>query len=374
MSERGPGAVDPPRGEPPAAGYLLGEERVRALRGRAAAWRPLLCGAEEDAPARAWDPALLGVTRAEIFLTGACNLRCRYCKSRLRAPAPWPEGALQALIAELAGRGTRHVQWTGGEASLDPALLPAARSASALGLTGSLSTNGTAEPGVYEALFEAGIGRFYISLDLLEPGAFDLQVGASGLLGRVMDNVRRLCAGPPGGRPHVTVNSVLDPAALRALLAGGGAELRRLLAWCLETGVDDFKFLPASGSRLVTCFPDQEHWDAFEALCRGEATARFPMLRHRLGTLRAGGHGLRGDGPHHCWFSLDDRAFDSEGAWPCIVRMREGAPPLWRHGAEPGTCARRLAAFLAEDRRQDPICAEHCFDLYRDLSRAAARP
>jgi pyruvate-formate lyase-activating enzyme len=353
----------PQRGDPPQPGYLLGPERVRLIEAQARAWS---APALSDAP--------LGVTRAEIFLTSACNLACRYCKSRHRVVPSWEEPDVRALLVELAGSGTRHVQWTGGEATQHPALLSLVRHATALGMASSLSTNGTAPPALYRALFEAGLGRFYISLDLLDPAVLAHRRGEVDLLPRVQAAVTALCAGPPGGRPHVTINSVLDPASVRALLAGEGAELRRLLAWCQDLGVDDFKFLPTATAHRSVSFEAEADWRRFEAICRAEVPARYPMFHHRLRTLGAGGHGLVGDRPHTCWFSLDDRAFDSQGAWPCIIRMREGCAPLWEHATPLEARRGALASFLRTDRRRDPVCRSHCFDLYRDLSRAVALP
>ncbi|MFH1466840.1 MAG: radical SAM protein [Pseudomonadota bacterium] len=353
----------PVRGDPPQPGYLLGPERVRGIAAQARAW-------SAPAPAR----APLGVHRAEIFLTSACNLSCRYCKSRHRQVPAWEAADVRALLAELAAGGAQHIQWTGGEATLHPALLALVQHATDLGLANSISTNGTAPPALYEALFLAGMGRFYFSLDVLDPATLARERGIEGLLPRVQAAVTRLCAGSAGRRPHVTINSVLDGGTVRALLAREGAELRRLLAWCQGMGVDDFKFLPVATAHRSVSFEGEEDWRRFEAICRAEVPERYPMFHHRLRSLAAGGHGLGGENPHTCWFCLDDRAFDALGAWPCIIRMREGCAPLWTHDAPAAERRAALAAFLRTDRRADPVCRTHCFDLYRDLSRAVTLP
>ena len=76
---------------------------------------------------------------------------------------------------------------------------------------------------------------------------------------------------------------------------------------------------------------------------------------------------------HNCYLCLDDRAFDSQGAFPCIVRLREGAHRLYRHDASHADRLRALAAYLATDRAEDPICRAHCYDLYRELSQAVSQ-
>ena len=354
---------------PDRRGYMLGEPRVAQLTVRARTFLPALADPSDGTLIHA-SPDLLGVSRAEIYLTSRCNLACRYCNSRHRSEPPWPSGRLEALVDTLAATGTRHIQWTGGEATVDPALPRLVARATALGMDSSISTNGTASPTTYDALVQSGMGRFYISLDLIEGGAFDRETGSQGMLQRVRDNIALLCALPDDQRPHVTVNSILDPNTTRTLMANGGHALRRLLGWCQDTGVDDFKFLPASRARLVTIFEDEGSWEDFENLCRHEVPANYSMFHYRMRTMRAGGHGLPAGRPHPCWLCLDDRAFDSQHAYPCIVRLREGATPLYRHTDDTAAKLAATIEFLAQDRTNDPICGAHCYDLYRELSQA----
>ncbi len=355
---------------PQGRGYLLGASRVDRMVAQALAFR----SPADQIAAPAAASALLGVTRAEVYVGSACNLACRYCNSRHRREPPWQAGALEGLLDDLAATGTRHIQWTGGEATVNPALPGLVAQATALGMDSSISTNGTASAATYDALVLAGMGRFYISLDLLDGRAFDLETGSRDMLARVQANIGRLCDQPPGVRPHVTVNSLLDPRTLRTLMASDGDALQRLLRWCQEVGVDDFKFLPASRAKLVAVFDAPGSWEHFEALCQREVPATYPMFHYRLRSMRAGGHGLQPERPHPCWFCLDDRAFDSQGAYPCIVRLREGGRPLYQHTDPPRSKLIALSAFLATDRSSDPICKAHCYDLYRELSvRASAR-
>ncbi len=361
---------DPERGDddpPDRRGYLLGEPRVARMATSALAWAPVLDGQVEHDEA---DPGLLGVTRAEIYVGSACNLACRYCNSRHRREPAWEPGALEGLLDDLATTGTRHIQWTGGEATVHPDLARWVARATDGGMASSISTNGTAPPETYEALVAAGMGRFYVSLDLVEGRAFDHQTGSTGLLTRVRENIERLCALPAG--PHVTVNSILDADSFRDLMARDGAGLKQLLHWCQQAGVDDFKFLPASRARLVTVFDEPGSWERFEQLCQREVPGRYPMFHYRLRSMRSGGHGLGRGRRHPCWLALDDRAFDSRGAYPCIVRLREGGQPLFHHGDDIPARLRSLAAFLATDRAADPICRAHCYDLYRELGTATA--
>lgn len=107
----------------------------------------------------------LQVTRAEIFLTAACNMKCRYCNSTQHEMPPWRDKDIFNLLDRLAERGTAHIQWTGGEATVHPGLLSFISYSFKNGMANSISTNGTADAQFYLDLAEKGVSHFSISLD-----------------------------------------------------------------------------------------------------------------------------------------------------------------------------------------------------------------
>jgi molybdenum cofactor biosynthesis enzyme MoaA len=62
------------------------------------------------------------ITRGVIFLTSACNMSCYYCNSINHIMPPWKDENIFKLIENLAQNKAKHIQWTGGEASLNPHL------------------------------------------------------------------------------------------------------------------------------------------------------------------------------------------------------------------------------------------------------------
>jgi MoaA/NifB/PqqE/SkfB family radical SAM enzyme len=341
----------------PGVGYLLDEARAHALARRISAG----------------DEIVPGPSRAVIFLTPRCNMACAYCLSIFHQMPDWRTEDLEALLNQLAAAGTRHVHWTGGEASLDRRLPSLVRRSDALGMTNSISTNASLGPAVPLALAEAGMRRFYISLDTLDEPSFDTLTRSAGRLASVLDTLAALVAARQSGRPvHVTVNTVLRASQVRALLEADGAPLRTFLRWLLQSGVDDFKFLPDSTELFADVFERPVSYARFLSICREEVPARYGMFHLRLGTLASGGHGFHDGRVRHCYHSVDDRVFDASGVYPCVIQLREGGPPVYAHADAPDAKEGKLRDFLESDRTRDPICARCCFDLYRRLNEAVA--
>lgn len=350
----------------PLSGYLLDRNRIRGLTEKAAALKKAsdIVASGPDPPAAA---RFLSVTRAEIFLTSRCNMACGYCHSTAHAMPEWENRVLEKMLSRMAAAGARHVQWTGGEPTCHPGFLDLVQNCGRLGMTQSVSTNGTAPLSFYRALVREGITRFYVSLDAITPEAFDRTTGTRGLMERVQETIVGLCAGPVGERVHLTVNTMLTPPAARTLLTEGGRPLAQLLDWLCGCGANDFKFLPVTSLSVNPLFSDADTFQRFVAICREKVPQRHAMFHYRLANMAAGSHGIQ-SAPHHCFFCLDDRAFDSLGAYPCILHLREGGRRLFRHTVTDDEKVNRLAAYFQTDRFTDPVCRTHCFDLYRDLS------
>ena len=116
-----------------AIGYLLGDDRCHALARRIG---------PEGQPGHY-------ATRVEVFLTSECNFHCSYCRSINHETPVWDREYLFAELERWACSGTRHIQWTGGEPTLHHNLLELVRHAKNLGMSNSMSTNGSARPEMY---------------------------------------------------------------------------------------------------------------------------------------------------------------------------------------------------------------------------------
>lgn len=170
----------------------------------------------------------------------------------------------------------------------------------------------------------------------------------------------------------MTVNTVLRSAQVDTLMEAGGERLRGFLRWMQASGVDDFKFLPDSTQAFADVFAESAVREAFQRICREEVPARYGMFHLRLGTLATGGHGFDDTERRPCYHSIDDRVFDSQGAYPCVIQLREGGERVYLRTDTPDEQERKLRRFVASDRRDDAICRRCCFDLYRRLNEAVA--
>ncbi len=330
-------------------GYLTADTRAQRL-----------CARVRSGDRRSW-----GASRLVIFLTQRCNMRCGYCLSIGHEMPPWRTGDVRAVLEAEARAGARHVQWTGGEASLHPHIVELVGRAGELGLTSSMSTNGTAPRDRMIALVQAGLSRVYLSLDTPDPRRFDRLTGSRGMLPRVLQTLEALVKLRDAGADlHVTLNAVLSNVA--SLLANDARDLNELLDRLIASGADDFKLLPDSTTNFQAALGDQA--ERFVALCRARVPARFGMFHYRLAHIDGGGHGFHDARPRRCYQALDDRAWDSIGAYGCVIQIREGGEPVFLHTDAPEVREEKLATFVSADRYRDPICRRCCFDIYRDLN------
>ena len=336
-------------------GYLLNESRAIKLATRVATAKTVS----------------FKITRAEIFLTSACNMSCRYCLSKKHSMPEWDEKNLHALMEMLAKQGTRHLQWTGGEVTVHPRLKEFISRATELGMDNSISTNGTGGAEAYANLAQAGVRHFFISLDYNNSEIFDHITRTKGKYIQTTDAISSLCKND-NRNYRVVINSVLTREIVKKFMADNAIQLKRFLEWCVEVKADDFKFLPVSTEHFTELFPNHETMKKFIAVCLDTVPERYKFFHYRLAMLEQGGHGLYSGQSHTCYHCLDDRAYDSLGVWPCIIHLREGGKRMYRHDDPMEFQKEQLESFFHADRTQDPICQTFCFDVYRALNERVA--
>ncbi len=348
-------------GQMPATGYLLDEKRASALAIRI---RAGLNGQVE-----LWR----GPARAVFFLTRHCNLGCTYCQSRGRDAVPFASPEVERLLDELSHDGTHHIHFTGGEPSTYPSLVALTHQARLLEFGASISTNAVAGSGFCIQLVQAGMQRFYISLDSFDSDAFDQVTNSRRQLPRVLDAIRGLVTARDSGRDvHVTINSVLGRSQVIRFLHDDARMLRSMLRELIGLRPDDFKLLPdATAARPL--FEDEAEKSRFVQLCKQWVPESFRMFHYRIDNLKRGGHGLSSEKPHFCYHTVDDRVFAADGVYPCIIQLREGGRRLYGHEDSPKEKESALQDFICSDRRCDRICLKHCFDVYRCLSTSVER-
>lgn len=304
----------------------------------------------------------LAVTRAEIFLTEKCNMSCEDCQSVTHKMPGWKGTEVLDLLNRLASTGTQHVQWTGGEAGLHPLLPYFVQFSSARGMVNSISTNGALTPEFYLKLVNAGMKGFQLSMDAFGLDKVSRSKGGSY---QAIDVLNTLChARDKGANIHIIANVSLSPEDLQEMMKGNGDAARRFLSWFVTCCVEDFKIVYNSDQPLRNAFPNQRMYEKFLSICKMIVPKRFTMFHHRLASLQENRPGMS----RSCYVSMDDRTYDTLGAYACMAQLKEGAAPIYLHSDSEEQKRKKLKAFLAEDRTQDPICMRSCFDLHQAIN------
>lgn len=311
-------------------------------------------------------------TRIEIFLNNSCNFKCHYCRSIYHDMPDWNLALIENNLHKWATSGTQHIHWTGGEPTLHPHLLQLVKLSKELGMSNSISTNGSSTTVYYAELVEAGMERFFISLDHINPALFEHWTSSYQQLPNVIKAINFLCRYKKVYlNLRIIINIILTPSSVASLLKDQARDLRELLLWSIACGADDFKLLPSSITPLDNLFANASEREQFFIICRETVPSSFHFFHYRLQQLSKGGHGLHGE-QHTCFHFIDDRAFDSLGAYSCIIHLREGGTHLYHHSDTECEIEKKVQSFLNKNRLEDPICQRHCFDIYRDFSNRVA--
>lgn len=280
------------------------------------------------------------LTRAELLLTSRCNFNCRYCR-RVGGPDLSESEAFRA-VSYFLGRDVFAVRFSGGEPTLIsylPALVEYARTKAS---RVAVSSNGTARRAVYDALLQAGVNDFSVSLDACCALNGDQISGVAGSWERVVETIRYLAT-----RTYVTVGIVVNEDNI-----GTFQDTIRL---GIDLGVSDVRVIPAAQFSCV--------------LPPFEAETAMPILRYRLDRLREGAsvRGLRAGDSKRCGLVLDDVAVCEGKHYPCIIALREGEPAIGDVG--PAMWDERARWFVQTNVKRNPVCRENCLDVCAQYNR-----
>ena len=222
----------------------------------------------EPVPASATDLQIAGVTplstvdwpgklAAALFLQG-CPWACPYCHNfEILDPLRPGEVAWSEVTDLLARRKglLDGVVFSGGEATRQPALLPAMREVQELGFQAGLHTAG-AYPQRFAQLLDAGVVDWV---------GFDVKA-----LPRDYQEVAGTAAA--ASKVDQALAALLDsgvPYEVRLTLWRGGLDYAEAVAdWCRRRGVQHFALQRLRTEHLPAAFcaqPGPEHWDGAEA-------------------------------------------------------------------------------------------------------------
>ncbi len=169
-----------------------------------------------------------------LSLTGACSMRCTYCRPKIYADqsgdASMSPPVIEQVVRHLVNRwGLTKVRLTGGEPTLRRDLFEIIERLSAIdGLKDlAMTTNALTLARDAQSLRNAGLQRLNVSLDSLQPDVFERMTGAKGPR-RVIEGIH---AATEAGFPPIRLNTVV--------LAGeNDEELPDLVRFAATLGLD----------------------------------------------------------------------------------------------------------------------------------------
>ena len=147
-----------------------------------------------------------------LSVTDRCDLRCTYCMLNGFADFAEPEGwlntdELQRIVTGFARMGVTHLRLTGGEPLVRRGIVELARRLALIpGIDDlSISTNGLRLARLAEPLARAGVRRFNVSLDSLDPATYR-EITGGGVLEKVLCG---LAAARAAGVTPIKLNTVV---------------------------------------------------------------------------------------------------------------------------------------------------------------------
>jgi molybdenum cofactor biosynthesis enzyme MoaA len=291
--------------------------------------------------------------RCEMILTSACNFNCPYCRPlRKDCRGIMPLSRALYVVDQWSDQGLKHIRFSGGEPTLYPHLLTLVRHCRNRGVKRiAISTNGSAPRYVYEALIDAGVNDFSVSLDACCASFAEKMSGGLCVIDNVAFNIRWLAR-----RTYVTAGVVLTDENYQ--------EMNNIIRFADSLGVADVRIISAAQENFLL-----EGVLSIEP----ELLATHPILKYRARNIRKG-RGVRGLQKHDCGtchLMNDDSVVAGDQHFPCIIYLREGGAPIGKVG--PNMRQERVAWLRTHNTHKDPICKANCLDVCIDYNNKAER-
>lgn len=285
------------------------------------------------------------LTRCEMIITEKCNFRCPYCRGLSKeANRTLSNEEIVFGLSLWTKDKLQNVRFSGGEPTLHANLLESVSFCKSNGVKRiAISTNGFMPHEKYDALLEAGVNDFSISLDACCASVGDLMSGGrKGAWQRVIDNIKYLSS-----KCYVTVGIVLTNENLDQQVD--------TILFAHELGVADIRVIPAAqyareNSKRLEAIPDN-------------VLNAHPILKYRVNRAVLG-HSVRGISKtdcHSCGLVLDDSVIAGNHHYPCVIYLREGGKPIGEVGENMRN--ERMNWFSKHDTHNDAICRNNCLDV-----------
>lgn len=176
------------------------------------------------------------LSRLEFNLTSACNAKCPYCANDLRLMEDDKTLSLETILGVVDEVKPEIVNFTGGEPTIKKKLaLDAIREVAARGIVTQLDTHGIfLKPEDIDAFVEAGLKRFHISYNALNPEQFAVMRGLPAkFFPQLQANLRYIAAIPD---VQLLLESVVYTENFR--------QMPDIYRQACELGADEFQVQP----------------------------------------------------------------------------------------------------------------------------------
>ena len=326
--------------------------------------------------------------RFTVFVTHRCNLFCKYCtgphmkgtqipllrrKEMLHSDLTVESYSKLLEDATAGGAVIRHTHFTGGEPTLNKGLFRMVEKTTEKNFLSSITTNGTADPTIYQRLVECGLTEVRISLDSYDAQKFDTSVGIKGAFEKTLRGIREIVRlrDDEGKKVFLVLNACIGHTNL--------VETEKILRFLLDLNPDDVKFLVIVQDReYVNVHRDDALKARLEALLVNYPVDHFPLLRIKIGQMFVRDTvGLKDNETQclmkHCFIPLIERTLDGKYYYPCSIYTRYGNPIgcIEESMAEQ---QRKTEEFVdGHDCRNDPICLTNCVNCCKRFNNGVNR-
>jgi len=281
--------------------------------------------------------------RCEIVLTYKCNFNCSYCRGiRGDYRAEMPIEDVKHVINEWSKDYLENIRFSGGEPTLYPYIFDAVAYAKSKNIKRiAISTNGSADLGVYKRLIYLGVNDFSISLDACcaSDGKRMANISES-MWDKLILNIKELSK-----IAYVTTGIVLTEDNID--------NTWKIVEYAHDLGVQDIRIITAA----------QHNANLADYVKTKSIIEDHPILKYRIENISNGKaiRGLKDTDFRKCPLILDDSAVASKYHFPCIIYMREGGYPIGSIFED--MRRERYRYFLKKDVYSDPICRINCLDV-----------
>ena len=282
------------------------------------------------------------LSRCELILTNRCNLKCLYCTND-KTKKPMSIYDARGVVLEWALSGLKNIRFSGGEPTLWRGLCDLVKYTKELGVERvAVSSNGSADIGLYKELISLGVDDFSISLDSCCSSTGNKMAGGKNVWDKVTENIRELSS-----LVYLSVGVVITDS--------NKSEIADIVGFASnDLGVSDIRLITASQTESkYLCDVDINE----------RTLAKHPILRYRINNMRKGVplRGLGDNDPDSCGLVLDDMLVANGHHFPCVIYYRQGGGPI----GEVGYNMRRdrLSWFLDHRPQNDEICSGNCLDV-----------